>query len=42
VDFFFRSDSWQEQKKLSQTKEAGSVDDASQVDIGLIVFWQVT
>lgn len=42
VDFFFRSDSWQEQKKLSEIKEAGSVDDASQVDIGLIVFWQTS
>lgn len=41
VDFFFRSDAWKEQKQFAKKLDSASVDDTSQVDIGLIVFWQV-
>lgn len=44
VDFFFRSDAWQEQRRLAQSQESAQTtsDDTSQVDIGLIVFWQTS
>lgn len=42
VDFFFRSDAWEEQKQFAKKLDSGSVGDTSQVDIGLIVFWQTS
>ncbi|KAL9976241.1 hypothetical protein ACROYT_G013513 [Oculina patagonica] len=42
VDFFFRSGAWEEQRKLTENLESASVDDTSQVDIGLIVFWETS
>lgn len=42
VDFYFRSQVWEEQRKLNENPESTSVDDTSQVDIGLIVFWQTS
>lgn len=42
VDFFFRSDAWKEQKQFAKKLDSASVDDTSQVDIGLIVFWQTS
>lgn len=41
VDFYFRSQAWEEQRKLYENLESASVDDTSHLDIGLIVFWQV-
>ncbi|KAK2556882.1 Trafficking protein particle complex subunit 8 [Acropora cervicornis] len=44
VDFFFRSESWQEQRNLAQSQLSAETTsyDTSQVDIGLIVFWQTS
>lgn len=44
VDFFFRSESWQEQRNLAQGQLSAETTsyDTSQVDIGLIVFWQTS
>ena len=41
MDFFFRSEAWREQRKVTLREEPRDVDETSQVDISLVVFWEV-